>query len=921
MEDAGGRVSLSIENPSSRLVAVNIHLELLDTLGKIRAAAEVGEKLKTGTNAVNIPLKISSRSGAGEDDLLWYRLAYRVTPVENENARLSQTEGIVSLSEIAPEMFELRVVAPGYAREGSRFSARVRAVHPVTLKPVRNVALEGEISFGDNHSVPKAKSLTDADGYATLDFNLPRSLGDTSGGLKIRGRRGLFTREAESSVYLSNQARILVSTDKPIYQPGQTLHVRALVFDPSQRALADATATLKISDPERTVLFRAPLKTSRFGVAYADWPIPENTRLGDYNIEIEADGARFAGSRGYAEVKISRYELPNFTVSVKPDRAYYLPGQNAKVEVRADYLFGQPVKRGRVRVVRESQRHWNFREQKWETEEGARTEGETDASGHFIAHINLRGEHERLADEDSARYNDISYAAYFTDPTTNRTEQRRFELRVTKSALHVYVERGNEDFREDFPLKFFVTTFYADGTPAQSEVAISEVASQDSQSDSQHQMSEARTLSTVKTNSFGVAKVAGLTLPKRDGRDSRVWIKLVARDSNGAQGEHTETFWLTSSPVLRVETDRSLYRAGEPLKVSITGSEPELKLSVDVAREGSVISSQIVEMHDGRAQLLIPYNEEMRDEVTVLAYSFSGRDPDNMAYGARTVLFPRDRDLRLDVRMGQESYRPGEEAHASFSVRTPEGHAAESALGVIVFDRAVEERARTDEEFGGQFGFYQFFRRLRGEAFQVAGITLYDLERVDLSKPQPEGLDVVAETLLSRGYEQGPEFFESETDLNQAQVFAKLIAPQMKPVDDALRAYYRATGDYPMDEAKMKKILLSKGIDFDHLLDPWGVPYRTVWSIERDTDALNIYSSGADKKFGTEDDFTVAQLRWPYFVRTGEAINAAAAEYHKRTGSFIRDEAVLASEMLKKGVELKSLRDRWGKPYRFEFKV
>ena len=74
---------------------------------------------------------------------------------------------------------------------------------------------------------------------------------------------------------------------------------------------------------------------------------------------------------------------------VEPDRGFYLPGQKAKVKVRADYLFGQPVKRGHVRVVEESSREWNFREQKWSIDEGDEYEGKTDARGTFEATIDL----------------------------------------------------------------------------------------------------------------------------------------------------------------------------------------------------------------------------------------------------------------------------------------------------------------------------------------------------------------------------------------------------------------------------------------------------------------------------------------------------------------------------------------------------
>ena len=115
-------------------------------------------------------------------------------------------------------------------------------------------------------------------------------------------------------------------------------------------------------------------------------------RLGDYRIHVLVEGGNEEGkdtSEALYDVRISRYDLPNFTVTAQSDRDYYLPGQNAEVRVRADYLFGEPVKRGHVRVVRETQRKWNYREQKWDVEEGEEQKGETDTNGVFVARLDL----------------------------------------------------------------------------------------------------------------------------------------------------------------------------------------------------------------------------------------------------------------------------------------------------------------------------------------------------------------------------------------------------------------------------------------------------------------------------------------------------------------------------------------------------
>jgi Macroglobulin domain MG3 len=91
-------------------------------------------------------------------------------------------------------------------------------------------------------------------------------------------------------------------------------------------------------------------------ILVADWEIPQKLQLGDVSITAEVQSDRYSGEGVRSQVRISRYELPMYTVKVTPDRAYYLPGQNASVEVRADYLFGKAAQRAKVKVVRQENR-------------------------------------------------------------------------------------------------------------------------------------------------------------------------------------------------------------------------------------------------------------------------------------------------------------------------------------------------------------------------------------------------------------------------------------------------------------------------------------------------------------------------------------------------------------------------------------
>jgi hypothetical protein len=917
-------VALAVENSLGAVVDQNIHVELIDPENRIRTSADQIASIDRGNQTVRVllPYDIAKLPEQDRRRLLWYRLHYRLASTQTPFT--VSAEGIVSLSEITPDFFEVRVAATEMAHEAMRYQARVQTTHPLTKKPAPKVRIDAVLTLEtDDHGGGvklAASGITDSKGYSVLYFDLPvrfpefpHELRPAGGSITVTAQRGDLKAEVEHDVLVDQFPRILVSTDKPIYQPGQKLHMRAVALSPTKLALANHDVIFRIDDPENTNVFRESARSSRFGVASIDWAIPENARLGDYWLKV-ALGAGEDSSQTLVKVRISRYDLPNFSVKVQPDRAYYLPGQSAEVKVSADYLFGQPLTRGHVRVIREVERQWNYKEQKWDLEEGDKYEGEADSSGAFLAPVNLSKDHEDIADSDYQRFKDVTYAAYFTDPTTNRTEQRRFDLRVTRDPIHVYVIRNEDVYRPSakLPLEFYVSTSYADGAPAPCQVTISI-------NDDENEKRPLKQLLTLRTNRYGLAKVSGLRLPSRFLEDD-VELAINARDARGRKGSHEQEFTFDDDEdEVRVETDKSLYRPGEPIVASVTSTVPNLRAVVDVGRDSIVLSSQTIRLNDGQAQLEIPYRPEFKDRLTIAAYADFAETEGMIS--RRTVLYPRDHDLKIEAQATTTSYRPGEEATIGFRVRGARGGAA-SALGLAIVDKAVDERFRTDGEFGNQsWGFYGSIRDVLGNDDQIAGVTPRDLERVNMSKPVPPDFELVAEILLSQNQNYRPVFFGGQGYDGQQTVFAGLTQIQIAPVRSALAARFEKTGQYPNNESQLLTQLADAGIDLQAVRDPWGNSYRPLFSIDKQADVLSFESSGPDKRYNTDDDLRLESNRWLYFRPVGEAIDRAVHAYHQRTGGFIRDSDTLKMETAKVGYDLYTLHDRWDQPYRIAFDV
>ena len=101
---------------------------------------------------------------------------------------------------------------------------------------------------------------------------------------------------------------------------------------------------------------------------------------------------------------------------------------------------------------------------------------------------------------------------------------------------------------------------------------------------------------------------------------------------------------------------------------------------------------------------IAPYDPCFQGTLAVVAYAMTSVGDQNRALSAITnVIYPAQQELQVGLRMARTMLRPGQTANADLHILTPDGHATESVLGVLVFHRAVAERVRTDEDFGGEY--------------------------------------------------------------------------------------------------------------------------------------------------------------------------------------------------------------------------
>jgi MG2 domain len=282
-------LELPILNSSAQPVSGKFSLELLNLDHDSVAAALSGTFTEQpGETIEKVAWPVDQLPSDNPSDLGWFRLRYTFTPDAGAAAAPAVT-GIVQLGQIITDGFAISVAAAKTVAPGTKYPVRVHVNNPTTRQAYANTPVEVTVTIGnDDDTAIKRKVRTDSAGNATVIFHLPEHPADEEGTITANVARGAFSDETTLDFTFPDEPAptVTVTTDKPLYQPSQTVHVRVFTKGPDGRAMAGAKMVVAIEDENDSELFHDKIVTSRFGIASADWDIPSKSQLGTCTITV-----------------------------------------------------------------------------------------------------------------------------------------------------------------------------------------------------------------------------------------------------------------------------------------------------------------------------------------------------------------------------------------------------------------------------------------------------------------------------------------------------------------------------------------------------------------------------------------------------------------------------------------------------------
>ena len=819
-----GVVDVAIPYDAAHSGAGQLTMEILDpedqVLGHLDRPLEVAE----GTGSWHEQIKLAKPLAL--DELVWHRVRYRFAYSDGKSAGIEGTE---SISQILRRPVLHILGQQSYLTGGD---AAVRVI----VTDSHDAVIAGRSSVQIELLVPEQKprllftGRLNRRGTTEAQFRFPAGV---VGNYQLRYAvdTPIGSTEFMQTIRLEDKVSILLTTEKPIYQPGQTLHVRALALDRSNHeAAANRKLTFEVEDSRGNKVFKKATQTDKFGIASAEFGLADEVNLGTYHLRALMGESEAPTNTAEIALNVERYVLPKFKVAVdfvgsgSKTKRGYRPGDHVTGTVRANYFFGKPVDDAGITVKASSMDVSVF--------EVASVHGKTDHDGAYHFDLTLPKYFAgRPLSQGAAR---VLIEATVKD-SAEHAETRGEPITVSESPLLIAAVPEGGTLVPDLDNQIFILTSYPDGTPARANLKVHVEGNAD-----QHATTDAGGVAVVSISPSAGTEILEIEGQDDEGNHASSTVQLQSR-----QGEDQ----------ILLRTERAVYKAGDRIDLRVFSTRKRGAAYLDIVKDGQTVLTRDLDIENGHAEFSLTVTPELAGTVDFNAYLF-GRNAQPVADHRLIFVRPAD-ELKIDAVTDAPVYKPGGEARIRFHVTNSRGEGVSAALGLQVVDEAVFALAEKQPGFAKVFFYLE--QEVMKPRYEIHSIGMSEIvEPVEESKTEQRNR--AARALFSATELVGANKFETEFGRTvpmtkypeYAGRYQVRFLDQVHQLAEHLSRAYRDNqekGDLTRVFARISK---TGGAE---LLDSWGTQFRlepVQWY--RDKTHYVVRSAGPDHRFNTPDD-------------------------------------------------------------------
>jgi hypothetical protein len=551
-------------------------------------------------------------------------------------------------------------------------------------QPISGAQVRVSLKTDQGPAMPLFEGKTDQTGSLPVKFHVPADA-PSQASLVVETQSPAGADTVEQPVVIQREYRILLASDKPLYQPGQSIHMRALALSTFDLTPArSATIDFLVEDPKGNKVFHQSVLTSDFGVAAVDFTLADLVNQGDYKLS-----ASIADTRSEKTVEVRPYVLPKFAVKVATDRSFYVPGQRVEGSIQADYFFGKPVGLSEVQVVGSV----------WDVERTVVVDlrGQTDENGTYQFGFDLPDYFAGSGLESGQTQFALEVSVV---DQTQHTEQTSQMLPIAAQPLVIEAMAESGALKPGVENIVYVLTSYPDGRPAPARLQISV---------------DGAVAAERNSGEFGLAE---FNFTPEAGQP--YVLDISAQDESGLSARrHVNLELEGGSDSVLLRPDRAAYLIGETMHLAALTPTEFGDVYLDIVKTGQTLSTRSERVHNGKAEFAVDVSPDMVGTLELHAYKvlLDG----TIVRDTRLAVVDAPNDLTISVAPDKDTYLPGDTATVNFQTSqlgSPEA-GVQTTLGLAIVDESVFALQRQDPGFAKLY--FLLEKELQEPFYQVKG--------------------------------------------------------------------------------------------------------------------------------------------------------------------------------------------------------
>lgn len=487
-----------------------------------------------------------------------------------------------------------------------------------------------------NKSYTLGNFQSDTNGLINCSFTLPE---EVHGKCEITANTPFGN--LSFPITIKRDFKILLTTDKPVYQPDQIIHMRTLSLATfNMKPVKQKKMLFEAEDSKGNKVFKKEVTTSDFGLASCDFQLADEINMGNYRIKATIDDV---SSEKIVDVK--KYVLPKFKVDVTTEKGFYKPGEKLKGFIKSDYIFGKPVSDADVEVTLST-----FLVDKLEQVGSVHEKLDKNGLGTFEIQLENKFFGTQLAKGEAV----LNLSATVTDNAQHK-ETKTLAITVSNETLKIYAVPESGAIVQGVENIIYVMALYPDGSPAEAEIMIER--------------------DKISTDKSGIGKFS----TKAES------ISYRAKDclGNTASGSFNLA---QSTNTFVVRTDKASYKGSETIHLLILSSVSG-NFYIDAVKSGQTLFTKSVEVKNGKGELLIDIPADLFGTVQLNAYKI--HEDGHASRDSRIIFVDLPQGLVVKPTFDKNHYKPGEKISINFLVVDGKGTPVQAALGLAAVDEAV----------------------------------------------------------------------------------------------------------------------------------------------------------------------------------------------------------------------------------------